>query len=266
MTDGPSRCPGFYVLGCALRELRESRGMSLRELAGKLGFSPSSLSGWETGERSIESGQLGWILGYLRVSPAERQLLMQLHRQSERTSHVEILTPGKPSLQDVYERHALHTFQWAPHVVPDLLQTSAYAHAVLGHFLQADDVDQEILTRQVRQLERDRRHRNTVLLGWAAVNHELVPPEVRHAQRDHITALTDRGLVKAGVVKENLGCAGTTKPFVIYLTENNVSTVVLPHEHTAVYLSDSVSVRRYWSTFTALQENSVGYGTLADAC
>ncbi|NBH06817.1 helix-turn-helix domain-containing protein [Amycolatopsis sp. SID8362] len=71
MTDGPSRCPGFYVLGCALRELRESRGMSLRELAGKLGFSPSSLSNWETGERSIESGQLGWILGYLRISPAE---------------------------------------------------------------------------------------------------------------------------------------------------------------------------------------------------
>ncbi|UOX88384.1 Scr1 family TA system antitoxin-like transcriptional regulator [Amycolatopsis sp. FBCC-B4732] len=235
-------------------------------MAAKLGFSPSALSGWETGERAIEPGQLGWILGYLQVEPAERQLLTHLHRQSERTSYIESLTSGTPSLQEVYEQHALRTFQWAPHVVPDLLQTAEYAHAVLGRVAPADDVDQEILTRQVRQLDRDPRHRHTVLLGAAAVNHELVPPEVQRAQLRHITALADLGLVKAGVVRENLGPAGPTAPFVVYQTAAKTFTVVLRHEHAAVYLSDLDTVRRYRSTFATLQKRTVDYGELVDAC
>jgi transcriptional regulator with XRE-family HTH domain len=265
MTDGPSHLPGLYVLGSALRELRDSRGISLRQQAVKLGFNPSTLSGWEKGARPIDLGQLGWYLGYLQVTSAEYQLMMRLHGQSERTSHIESLAPGEASLQDVYRRYAVHTYEWAPYVVPDLLQTSEYAHAVLGRTSQPDDVDLEILTRQVRQLDRDPQHRHTVLLGAAALNHEFVSTEIRDAQLQHTTTLA-KGRMSTQLVPENLSFAGTTEPFVIYETADGIFAVVLRHEHTTAYLSDSDTVRRYLATFYALQRKVTDHWVAVGSC
>ncbi|GLY38851.1 transcriptional regulator [Amycolatopsis sp. NBRC 101858] len=265
MTDGPSRLPGLYVLGSALRELRDSRGISLRQLAAKLGFNPSTLSGWEKGARPIDPAQLGWYLGYLHVAPAEYQLMMRLHGQSERTSHIESLAAGEASLQDVYLRYAVHTYEWAPRVVPDLLQTSEYAHAVLGRDSQPDDVDLEILYRQVRQLGRDPQHRHTVLLGAAALNHEFVSAEIRDEQLQHITT-SAKGRISTQIVPDNLSFAGTTEPFVIYETTDGIFAVVLRHEHTTAYLSDSDTVKRYLATFYALQRKVADYRVGAGSC
>jgi len=260
MTDGPSHCPGLYVLGHALRERRIDRGMTLRQLARELAISPASLSAWENGERRIEAGPLGWLLGYLQAPPVDYHFLMRLHGQSERASYIENLKSGTASLQLAYERYALRTFEWAPHVVPDLLQTSEYAHAVLGrHVVQPDDVDQEILTRQVRHLDRDPQHRHTLLLGAAALTSESVPQEVLHAQLQQITTPASRPQVDARVVPADACSAGAIDPFVIYETAAKIFTVVLQHEHTTVYLSDPVTVKRYRSTFGALQGKTVDY-------
>lgn len=210
MTDGPSHLPGLYVIGSRLREFRDNRGISLRQLAVKLGFNPSTVSGWETGARPLDVGQLGWYLGYLQVTPAEYQLMMRLHGQAERASHIENLAPGEASLQDVYLRYAVHTYEWAPRVVPDFLQTSEYAHAVLGRTSQPDDVDLEILTRQVRQVDRNPHHRHTVLLGAAALNHEFLSAEIRDAQLQHLTT-SATGRISTQLVPDSLSVTGTTE-------------------------------------------------------
>jgi hypothetical protein len=53
--------------------------------------------------------------------------------------------------------------------------------------------------------------------------------------------------------------APTIEPFVIYETAEKAITVVLRHEHSTVYLSDLTTVRRYMSTFDALQRKAVAY-------
>ncbi|WP_326950897.1 helix-turn-helix transcriptional regulator [Amycolatopsis sp. NBC_01307] len=265
MTDGPSHLPGLYVIGSRLRELRDNRGISLRQLAVKLGFNPSTVSGWETGARPLDVGQLGWYLGYLQVTPAEYQLMMRLHGQAERASHIENLAPGEASLQDVYLRYAVHTYEWAPRVVPDFLQTFEYAHAVLGRTSQPDDVDLEILTRQVRQVDRNPHHRHTVLLGAAALNHEFLSAEIRDAQLQHLTT-SATGRISTQLVPDSLSVTGTTEPFIIYETAERIFAVVLRHEHTVTYLSDSDTVNRYLGTFTVLQRKAADYRVAVGSC
>ncbi|WP_442792314.1 helix-turn-helix domain-containing protein [Amycolatopsis sp. NBC_01307] len=79
MTNGPSHRPALHVIGREVREIRTAQGISLRELARKLGLSPALLSAWETGERRPEDATLAQILGYLRVAPRSYTFLMRLH-------------------------------------------------------------------------------------------------------------------------------------------------------------------------------------------
>jgi transcriptional regulator with XRE-family HTH domain len=259
MTDASLRYPGFYVVGRAIREHRMARDMSLRKLARLMGTSPSLLSSWETGERRIPAVPLGWALGLLEVPAAECHLLSRLHAESERASYVEGNDSGEISLERAYDRYTLHTYEWAPKVVPDLLQTFGYAHALPGARTQPDDVDQEIFARRVRQVDRDSRHRHTLLLGSAALTLEGIPPEVVQAQLQEITNSPNRWRVDTRIVPADAAISPTIESFVIYETAEKAFTVVLRHEHSTVYLSDLTTVRRYKSTFDALQRAAVAY-------
>ncbi len=260
MTDASLRYPGFYVVGRAIREHRIARGMSLRQLSRLIDTNPSLLSSWETGERRIPAVPLGWVLGLLEVPSAECHLLSRLHAESERASYVECVDSGVISLQRAYDRYTLHTYEWAPRIVPDLLQTFDYAHALHGaHTTQPDEVDQEIFARRVRQVDRDPQHRHTLLLGSTALTLEGIPPEVVQAQLQEISNPANRRRVDTRIVPAEAAIAPTIEPFVIYETAEKAFTVVLRHEHSTVYLSDLTTVRRYMSTFDALQRKAVAY-------
>ncbi|MBE8519367.1 helix-turn-helix transcriptional regulator [Amycolatopsis sp. H6(2020)] len=234
--------------------------MSLRQLARLTDTSPSLLSSWETGERRIPAVPLGWILGLLNLPSAECHLLMRLHAESERASYVERFDPDVVSLQRAYDRYTLHTYEWAPRIVPDLLQTSDYAHALPGsRSTQPDDVDQEIFARRVRQLDRDPRHRHTLLLGSAALTLDAIPLEVLQAQLLEITVPGNRWGVDTRIVPAGAHVAPTIEPFVIYETAEKVLTVVLRHEHSTIYLSDLDTVKRYKATFDALRQKAAAY-------
>ncbi|MGW5722853.1 Scr1 family TA system antitoxin-like transcriptional regulator [Amycolatopsis sp. NPDC003865] len=264
MTDAALRYPGFYVIGRAIREHRIARGLSLRELARMIDTGPSHLSSWETGERRVPAVPLGWILGLLEVPPAECHLLIRLHAESARASHVETIDPGVVSLQRAYDQYTLHTFEWAPRVVPDLLRTFDYAHAISDwRSTQPDEVDQAIFAQRVRQVDRHPQHRHTLLLGSAALTPESIPPEVMQVQLQEITSPANRWRVDTRVVLAEASIASTIDPFVIYETAEKVFTVVLRHEHATVYLSDTTTVKRYRSTFDALQQEAVAYVPVA---
>ncbi|WP_326950917.1 DUF5753 domain-containing protein [Amycolatopsis sp. NBC_01307] len=159
-----------------------------------------------------------------------------------------------------YERHALRTFDWAPWVVPDLLQPYEYAHAVLAPYVDRPDViDEEILARQVRRIDRDHRHRHTVLLGEAAVASKIASPENMGAQPHRIVDATQLHRADIRVVPEEACPTGTIEPFMIHETADGIFAVIMRHYHTTIYSSDSETVDRYWSTFESLRQAAVGY-------
>ena len=264
MTNASLRYPGFYVVGRAIREHRIARGVSLRRLARWMEMSPGHLSSWEIGERRIPAVTLGWVLGLLEVPPVECHLLSRLHAESERTSYVERVDSNTVSLQRAYDRYTLHTFEWAPRVVPDLLQTFDYAHALPGaRTTPPDEVDQEIFARQVRQVDRAPEHRYTLLLGSPALALADIPREILQAQLQELTNPVNRRRVHTRIVPAEATTAPAIEPFVIYETADKAFTVVLRHEHSTIYLSDPTTVKRYRSTFRALQDKSVVYAPAA---
>ncbi|MBE1494087.1 transcriptional regulator with XRE-family HTH domain [Amycolatopsis lexingtonensis] len=252
--------PSLYVLGRALRQHRNDRGLSLRELARQMGIGPATLSGWEKGERPIPAVRLGWIFGFLKIAATECQLLIRLHAESDRATYVESFDSDVTSLQQAYDRYTLRTFAWAPKVVPAPLQTFDYAHAVLGaRAARPDDVDQEILTRQAQKLDRNPHHRYFLVLGAAALTLESVPPEVLQAQLKEITDPGTRRRIETRVVSSEARGASTIEPFMIYETAEKVFTVVLKHEHATIYLSDPATVAHYRSTFKMLHQKAAAY-------
>ena len=60
-------------LGMRLRELRERRGMSQRQLASLLKVSPSMVTQWECGRRALPIVRIAQLAKALRVEP--RQLV-----------------------------------------------------------------------------------------------------------------------------------------------------------------------------------------------
>jgi transcriptional regulator with XRE-family HTH domain len=155
MTTTPLR-PALLLLGNLLRELRTDQGTSLRTLARTLGFTAAELSAWELGTRRPPAEAAAFILGYLHAKPADYEQLLKLHQQSDRPSYVEEIGPGATNLQQVYEKHAVRVFEWAPHGLPAV--------------------------RQVREADRPPGYRHVALVGETALASELPPQK-------HVTVL-----------------------------------------------------------------------------
>ncbi|WP_284745940.1 Scr1 family TA system antitoxin-like transcriptional regulator [Amycolatopsis sp. RTGN1] len=242
--SAPNFYPALLLLSHELRKLRTGADVSLRTLARNLGFTPASLSSWETGLRRPPPEALGFILGYLQVSPPVYRQLMQLHRQGDRLSCVEELAPDSTSLERSYEELAVRKFEWTPDRVPDFLRTSEYIReALLRRDVASDDIDQAIFTQQVQELDRPKHCAHAILVSEAA-----------WASATRLPRLTN---VTAGIVPASAFAHGTIDGFIIYETENGLSTVVLRHDHARTYLGDPDTVKRYRSTFARLQDHAV---------
>jgi transcriptional regulator with XRE-family HTH domain len=260
MTKPNPPIPALLALSVALRAARTAQGIGLRALAGKLGILPATLSAWELGTRTPPTEAIARILGFLQVRPAEYQRLMRLCHHLGSPCYVEDLCADTISLQQTYEQLAVRTLEWAPHLIPALLQTPEYTRAVLeGRANRPDDIDQEIFARQVRQIDRDRSCHHTVMLGAAALNPGSVPPPVLHAQLQVVSTAAARRNVCVHIVPASACAAGAIEPFTIYETDSKIFTVALRHQHSALYLTEPGTVKRYRSTFTALHREAIDY-------
>jgi len=238
--------PALLVLGTALRELRTTQGMGLRVLARRLGISAADLSAWELGMRRPPAEAAALILGYLRAKPAEYRQLMQLHGQSDRSSYVEDLGPNVTDLQHVYEKQAVRVSEWAPHILPEVLQTAEYRQAILSDGeVELDDIDQEIFERQVGELDRPQGYRHVVLVSEAAWPTSSCLPH------------TDKVTIR--VVPTNACTSEASHGFTIYELVSSTFTVVLRHEHAVIYLGETGTVERYRATFARLQRKALDH-------
>lgn len=69
-----------YEIGKRIREYREERGMSQKELADKIGVSNSRVSNWEQGINRPDADILADLCRVLKVSPSE---LLDVHLSTD---------------------------------------------------------------------------------------------------------------------------------------------------------------------------------------
>jgi transcriptional regulator with XRE-family HTH domain len=241
--------PALLALSAYLREARTSEGLGLRRLATKLGVSAQALSLWETGKRAPAIEDVAHILGFLRVSPAEYNWVMRLRRQLDDPVSIGSLDAGSASQRRALEELAVRTFEWAPHVVPETLQSPEYIQAIAQDAAGPDDLDQAVFEHQVRQLDQGWTGHRTVLVGAAALAPAIEP------QLQALRAAANLPGLAIRIVPPS--AAKATDPFTIYEGQGKAFTVALRHQDNIIFVSEPDAVQSYRSTFKALERGSV---------
>jgi transcriptional regulator with XRE-family HTH domain len=274
MTTGPT--VRRRRLGTELRQLRESSGYKLEEVAALLGVAPSTLSRIETGKAPTKSVYLGQMLEqYGVVDPAQRQVLIDMAREGHRKGWWAAYDDVLPSGFDIYvgleaETAAVRGYEIS--VVHGLLQTPDYARAVFSEMFPrhgADLIDRMVALR----LERQRRLDDDPPLElWAILDEEVIRRPVggnavMRAQLEHLLGMAARPGLTLQVLPFSCGAhAGHDGAFSILEFPNRSDAEVLYVESVAgtTYLEKDREVRARVAAFDRLRAAALAPTASAD--
>jgi transcriptional regulator with XRE-family HTH domain len=137
MAVGESPPAARRRLRLALRQAREAKGLTQRQVADELDWSMSKVNRIESGEVTITSTDLQALLRLLDVTDPDRVADLTAARRAahrrgwwDQPEYREHLTPGM--IQSVqFETEATEIRSYQPTLMPGVLQTRAYASAIL---------------------------------------------------------------------------------------------------------------------------------------
>ncbi|MBA2806952.1 MULTISPECIES: helix-turn-helix domain-containing protein [Streptomyces] len=189
-------------LGQELRRLRELKGMTAEEVAERLLVSQSKISRLENGRRSISQRDVRDLCGVYEVEDHRVvDSLMQMAKDSRQQGWWHAFGDIPYSVYIGLETDAASLRVYEPQVVPGLLQTPAYAEALIQGALPetpTTDVEKRV---QVRLRRQERISADEPLRLWAVVDEaalrrvvgsrlimrEQLERLVEQAQRPHVT-------------------------------------------------------------------------------
>ncbi len=231
-----------------LKELRDVAGWTLRDLAGELQVTASTLSRWEreqTTPKRDDVEKLDKALG------AHGRLLRLWTSQTSGSSL-------PPWMQDAAKlmAEAVSIECFSPVLVPGMLQCPEYAELVFRYGQPLEQPDEVRRLAQVRgaryeQLQRGRDPLVSAVVPSTALTQ--VPEPVRKAQAEHLRKIVDSGRVTMCLVPEDALLVGITSPLVLVRladggragTTDHVSGNVLLDESTDWARLDEVTKHAY---------------------
>ena len=263
MTTGPT--VRRRRLGTELRNLRESNGYKLEEVAAHLGVAPSTLSRIETGKAPTKSAYLNQLLEmYGVVDAAQRQVLVDMAREGHRKGWWAAYDDVLPSGFDIFvgleaETAAERTYEIS--VVPGLFQTRDYARAVLQEMFSrhtAEQIDRLVDLRMERQRRLDDRPPLEVwaILDEAVIRRPVGGRQVMRGQLDRLLDIALRPGITLQVLPFDCGAhAGHGGPFSILEFPNRTDSEVAYVESVAgnLYLEKDREVRARVEAFDRLR-------------
>lgn len=178
-------------LARSLRHLREGAGLTIEEVAEKLEMSASTVSRMETAQVGVRPRDLRLLLDIYEVSDAERDQLLQIarERRQQRWWQEYADLPNIPLAG--LEEEASTIWQFSTQLVPGLLQTEAYARAVLEAIRLDDkpgDIERRLEVRLHRQevLNRENAPEYWAVLDEAVVRRQVGGPSVMAGQLGYL--------------------------------------------------------------------------------
>jgi transcriptional regulator with XRE-family HTH domain len=142
-------------LGAELRLARQELKLTLAAVAGKTGWSESKVSRLETGARNVTGEDVATLLALYDITGPRRDSLIAKARTADEPGWWETTFRGLP--QDSvtlasHEADAVAITNWAPLLVPGLLQTMEYSRAyMLAEGIHEQDIGVRVMARQRRQ-------------------------------------------------------------------------------------------------------------------
>jgi transcriptional regulator with XRE-family HTH domain len=248
-----------------LRRLREQRGLTIEQVSDASGsdLKPSTISRWETGDRSVRPTDLRLLLDIYDIGGEQREMLLTLAREARERGWWQSYSTAVPDWFQTYvgleaEASSVHIYE--SELVDGLLQTADYYRS----FLQAapaagndDEVERKIAVRLARQerLTGDDAPGYWTVLNEAVIRRVVGGADVMRGQLTYIAETAELAHVNIQVLPFSagvhpamdgafriLGFPEPSDPDVVYLESQTGS----------LYLESAPEVERYTLMFNHL--------------
>jgi len=257
------------LVGSALRRYRESVGYALDDAAKVLECDRSKISRIETGQRGIRPKELRELLAEYGVREAEQAALLGLARRGDQHGWWQEYAGVLPETVIDYvamESSAAEIMVYEAQLVPDLLQTADYAHAVAeagpGYRSGAEPADAVAVKLYRQDAVLGGGIRLTAVVAEAALHQQVGGPEVMAAQRAHLAGLNGQfPNVTVQVLPFSAGAhaavASGSLAILSFADVPNLGVVYLEALTGGVYLDSQQDVTRYIGAFALLRSSAL---------
>ncbi|MEV4332818.1 helix-turn-helix transcriptional regulator [Streptomyces sp. NPDC049597] len=201
--DGSASVPTFY--GSELRWKREEAGLTLQQLVEGSFYGPSHLSEIERGTRRMPAELAEHVDTVLGTDGFFKRRCEDV-RKAKRRGHASYFERVLEA-----EKHAETIEEWCPTLIPGLLQTDAYARAVVrsAHPLAPDEeVEEKVSARMARAHLFEDDHKTPeywAILPESLLRQPILPPEKTAEQWERIAALARRRRIVPQILPANCG-------------------------------------------------------------
>ncbi|GLZ39017.1 helix-turn-helix transcriptional regulator [Actinokineospora sp. NBRC 105648] len=233
--------PRDRALGAELRAIRENAGMSLAQTCEEIQWNPSHLSRLERGQRHISPESVMGLAMIYQVPADRRTELVARAKEVSTLGWWDRPPAGVPTelgALAAYEHEAIRMTDWSPSIIPGLLQTPAYAEALMREWgVPEKDLNARLGARRQRQGLLDRRQVDyTALIGDFALRNQLCEPEAFATQLRHVATLARRDGISIRLVEQPTALA----MFGWYLMDFDQvgSAVLVEHHESSTFLFD----------------------------
>ncbi|MPY51310.1 helix-turn-helix domain-containing protein [Streptomyces sp. K1PN6] len=195
--------PTFY--GKELRWQREAARLSLEQLVAGSFYGKSHLSDIERGERRMPLDLARHVDEVLKTNGFFERNCEDV-RRARRAGHAEYYEKALEA-----EKHAKTIEVWGPTILPGLLQTPAYARAVVRatHPLSLDEeVEGKVTARMARACLFEKDHRTPsywAILHESLITDAILPPREMAEQLDRIVELSERRRIATQLILRKCG-------------------------------------------------------------
>ncbi len=240
------------LLGTQLRRLRESRGITAQAAAKAIRGSESKISRIELGRNAIREIDVLDLLTFYGADPADREHLLRLAEQSNRSSWWHVFNDILPSWFQAYvgmEAQATSIRIYEPQFVPGLLQTPEYAAAVLAlSSIPVGDAERQAIFRG----ERQRRFLEGQLKLWVVIEETALrrpvgSKEILRGQLRHLLSLSSTHNLTLQVIPAGPAVHAVPSGFsILQFGEPDLPDVTyLEQQTSALYLDKKSDVDSY---------------------
>ena len=265
----PSPSARSRRLAAELLRLREMSGLSREHVADRLGWSVSKLWRVETARSRAHHGDVADILDIYDVTGGQREALTKLAREARRRgwwhSYADVLADGFEVYVDLEaDAAAIRTYE--SQLVPGLLQTVDYAHAVLTAAwvtIEPEEIDRRVAVRMRRQelvTSRDRPFQLWAILDEAVLRRLVGGRDVMHAQLMRLAETARQTNVTLQVLPFSVGAhIAMLGPFVLlsFPEQGDPDVVYLETDTSSLYLEEAQEIGRYSEIFDHLRATAL---------
>ncbi|WP_327188093.1 helix-turn-helix domain-containing protein [Streptomyces sp. NBC_01334] len=241
-------------LGAELRRLRQASGLKGTEVAELLMVSQPKISHLENGRRTISPRDVRDLCAIYGVTdPQVIDSLMEMARESGQQGWWHAYGDIPQSVYIALETDATSLRTYEPMAIPGLLQTPAYAHAVIWETIPLLTVEgartrlKVRLRRQHRIYDLARPLHLRVVLDETALRRAVGSPDIMREQLEHLNALGAEPHITVQILPYTAGAhPGLSGQFsVLHSAGSSAAVVYLERFTSDLYLDNPSDVEHY---------------------